>query len=95
MPDQIGESNEMVGIVGEDEDRSVCKHNRKAWKAWKLSSTTGMMIHLYEEAVDDEIVMLGVAWNPVTPVNILENLMASQLPKVKAAALERLTGNGR
>lgn len=66
------------------------ENNRKAWKAWKVTSTTGMMIGLFEEYPEDETVMLGVAWNPVTPNHILQGLTHSRFPRVKSAAEQRL-----
>lgn len=65
--------------------------NKPAWRAWKLSSTSSMMINLYDQNAGKEPVLLGIAWNPQTPRHILSLLAEDTIPGVKRAAGYRLS----
>lgn len=62
----------------------ISDYKRAAWKAWKLTSTTGMMENLALEA--DPVVRLGVAWNPQTSNETLRMLSNDEDKRVKNAA---------
>lgn len=61
-----------------------------AFKAWKLSSTQPMIQSLIDDNPQSETILLGAAWNPVTPERIVDFLSGSDFPRVSAAAKNRL-----
>ena len=67
----------------------ISDYKRAAWKAWKLTSTTGMMENLALEA--DPVVRLGVAWNPQTSHKVLEMLSNDEDVRVNRAAKTQLS----
>ena len=71
----------------------ISNYKHGALKAWKLTSTSGMMENLSMES--DPCVRLGVAWNPQTQERILKILTNDEDPRVKMAATLHLAGRGK
>ena len=72
----------------EDQDAAPMKNPK--FGAWKLTSTPQMIANLVDDHFDDESVLLGAAWNPVTWEKTLDLIKYSDFPKVRAAAENRL-----